>query len=682
MNFLRTWIPGTFGLLAVALTVDAEIKTVVNYNDRQQASAAFKFETVPAPRKGDAASKAQFSIVNGAMDPSGGSLDKLHDGRLPTSDDEPSANFFFNAGTAGGRLAIDLGSAITVKQINTFSWHASARGPQVYELYGNEGTSGELPPAGKDADLAKLGWKLITKVDTRPKEGSGGGQYGVSISDSEGALGKFRYLLFDMARTEARDSFGNTFYSEIDVIDRDAPETAEPEPPAKPITEIVKAADGKYEITLDTTLAPDLTEWAHNELAPVVREWYPKLVEMLPSEGYEATNRVTIVFREGRRGIPAYAGNGRITCNMDWFRGNLKGEAKGAVVHEMAHVVQHYGWGRARNPNATRTPGWIVEGIPDYIRWFLYEPQSKGAEITARNISRAKYDANYRITGNFINWVTEKYDRDIVRKLNAAARDGKYTDDLWKTYTGKTVQELGDEWKQQAETKIAATSGAKEQAKTNALTPEEKKAGWQLLFDGNSLDGWHNFKTNSIRPGWQVKEGVLVCVDPHNAGDLCTKDQFDWFELQLDYNISTGGNSGIMFHVTEQGRSAWATGPEVQLEDNKEARDPQRCGWLYGLYQPAIDPKTDKPIDATKPAGEWNHIRVLITPEKCEHEINGVKYFEYVLGSEDFNQRVAKSKFGKMPLFAKSNVGFIALQGDHGQVSFRNIKIRPITAAK
>ena len=83
-------------------------------------------------------------------------------------------------------------------------------------------------------------------------------------------------------------------------------------------------------------------------------------------------------------------------------------------------------------------------------------------------------------------------------------------------------------------------------------------------------------------------------------------------------------------------------------------------------------------LDATKPAGRWNQIRLLISPRKCEHWINGVKYFEYVLGSDDFNKRVANSKFRRMRLFAKSKTGYIALQGDHGQVSFRNIKIRPI----
>lgn len=201
---------------------------------------------------------------------------------------------------------------------------------------------------------------------------------------------------------------------------------------------------------------------------------------------------------------------------------------------------------------------------------------------------------------------------------------------------------------------------------------------WTPLFNGKDLSGWHNFKSTTVKPGWQVRDGALVCVDPHNAGDLCTEGKFDWFELELEFKMASGSNSGIMYHVTDEGGAPWATGPEIQLEDNKAAKDPQRCGWLYALYKPTDDPKTGQPIDATKPAGEWNHMRIVISPEKCEHIVNGVKYVEYVLGSDDFNQRVAKSKFGQMPLFAKSNTGRIALQGDHGEVAFRNIRIRPI----
>ncbi len=231
-------------------------------------------------------------------------------------------------------------------------------------------------------------------------------------------------------------------------------------------------------------------------------------------------------------------------------------------------------------------------------------------------------------------------------------------------------------------TTVPLRTAAADDAKVNTLSDAEKAAGWKLIFNGKDFTGWHNFKKESVRPGWQVKDGTLACVDPHNAGDLVTSEKFDWFELELDYNISEGGNSGIMFHVTDEGNAVWATGPEFQLEDNAKAGDPQRCGWLYALYQPPTDPKTGKPIDATKPPGEWNHVRLVISPEKCEHYINSVKYFDYVLGSDDFKERVAKSKFSTMPLFAKSNRGYLSLQGDHGQVSFRNIKIRPIAPQK
>jgi hypothetical protein len=216
----------------------------------------------------------------------------------------------------------------------------------------------------------------------------------------------------------------------------------------------------------------------------------------------------------------------------------------------------------------------------------------------------------------------------------------------------------------------------------NQLTEAEKKAGWKLLFDGKSFDGWHNYKKEGVKPGWQIKDGALVCAEPKNAGDIVTNDKYDWFELSLEFNIAEGGNSGIMFHITNEGNAMWASGPEIQLLDNKKGGDPQRCGWLYQLYKPANDPKTNQPLDATKPAGEWNHIRVVIAPPpaKSEVAVNGMKYYDFVYNSDDFKDRIAKSKFKTMANFAKSDTGFIGLQGDHGMISFRNIKLRPIAS--
>lgn len=217
---------------------------------------------------------------------------------------------------------------------------------------------------------------------------------------------------------------------------------------------------------------------------------------------------------------------------------------------------------------------------------------------------------------------------------------------------------------------IATLAAALVMQKPNALSGDEKAAGWRLLFDGRSTKGWHNFKTTGVRPGWKVVDGTLTCVDPHNAGDIVTDEKYDWFELDLDYRLAPGANSGVMFHVADEGGVAWASGPEIQLHDRRVSDEPQKSGWLYGLYPASVD--------ATRPEGEWNHLRIVITPQGCSTELNGVPYTLFTLGSDDFKARVAKSKFGPMPLFAKTEKGTVALQGDHGVVSFRNVKLRPI----
>jgi hypothetical protein len=452
-------------LLVCAATARAEIKVVFERNTGESATAGFKFKDVPAPSRGDVATRAKFTLVDGQRDESGGELTKLRDGRWAREEDQPSESFFFQPGADGGRIQIDFGTNITIKQINTYSWHPGTRGPQVYQLYGSEGTAaGFNAEPKKGTDPVSCGWNLIAKVDTRPKEGEGGGQYGVSISDSGEFIGKYRYLLFDMLRTETEDAFGNTFYSEIDVIDPNAPEVAVTEEELKPITKTFQTEGGQYHFTVDATVAPDLVDWVDEKLKPVVQEWYPRLVAMLPSDGFRPATNVTLRFRNGMS-VPASAGGGRINMNAGWFKRELKREALGAVVHEMVHVVQNYGRVQRDDTNSVRMPGWLTEGIPDYIRWFLYEPETKGAEITQRNLARAKYDASYRVTGNFLNWVTTKHDTNIVQKLNAAGRAGKYNEALWKEWTGKTVQELGEQWKKEHEDRLGVAQKKEDEEK-------------------------------------------------------------------------------------------------------------------------------------------------------------------------------------------------------------------------
>ncbi|MEZ5303291.1 MAG: basic secretory protein-like protein [Verrucomicrobiales bacterium] len=404
------------------------------------------FSKIPVAALDDAASKASVSLIDGERDRNGAGLEALVDGRLPSGGDEPAANFFFAPGTDGGRVRIDLGRAVNIGRVATFSWHRSARGPQVYTLYGADGSGekfAEKPARGTDPESA--GWTKIAGVDTRPGDGDGGGRHGVSVAAKSGALGKFRYLLFDIRRTEDSDPFGNTFFSEIDVVDADA---AAPKPvqPPKAVNLEFATEDQKYRFVIDGSAAPDLMEWAEKELKPVVIEWYPKIVAMLPSDGFEARREVCLLFRNDMGGVPASAGGGTVNMNAPWFRRERQREARGAVVHELVHVVQSYGRGlRGRRP--ARVPGWITEGIPDYIRWFLYEPQSRGAEIGRRGLRDARHDASYRVSANFLDWATRTHDKDLVRKLNEAAREGRYSDDLWKTLAGKPVEELATDWK-------------------------------------------------------------------------------------------------------------------------------------------------------------------------------------------------------------------------------------------
>jgi hypothetical protein len=155
----------------------------------------------------------------GDVDGNSGGVKALTDGALPSAADDPAANFFFAAGEDGGRILMDLGSVSDVSAVNTYSWHPNTRGPQFYNLFVSAGADPRFnPQPDENTDPATCGWTLVATVDTRPKEGEGGGQYGVSITDASGSLGKVRYILFDSVPTETDDPFGNTFFSEIDII--------------------------------------------------------------------------------------------------------------------------------------------------------------------------------------------------------------------------------------------------------------------------------------------------------------------------------------------------------------------------------------------------------------------------------------------------------------------------------
>lgn len=202
--------------------------------------------------------------------------------------------------------------------------------------------------------------------------------------------------------------------------------------------------------------------------------------------------------------------------------------------------------------------------------------------------------------------------------------------------------------------------------------------GFDVLFNG-TLDSarghWRGFKKEDLPAGWTVEDGALL-LKGEGAGDIITRQSFKDFDLRLEWKIAEGGNSGIMYRVSETGEgteATYLTGPEYQLLDDVKAADNKttmtRAGALYGIY-PAPDPS---PV---KPANEWNEARIVVKGNHVEHWLNGQKIVDAEIGSDDWNQRLAASKFATWPRFARETEGHIALQ-DHGNpVFFRNIRVK------
>ncbi len=206
----------------------------------------------------------------------------------------------------------------------------------------------------------------------------------------------------------------------------------------------------------------------------------------------------------------------------------------------------------------------------------------------------------------------------------------------------------------------------------NTLTAAERAEGWQLLFDGQTTNGWRGFRRPDMPAGWRVVDGELQRVG--RGGDIITVEQFADFELKLEWKVEKGGNSGILFRVSEEWDRTWKTGPEMQVLDDERHRDGRRretsAGANYALYA--------SPPGVVRPAETWNAARIIVQGSHVEHWLNGVKVVEYELWSPEWEGLVAASKWDTLPGYGRQRRGYIALQ-DHGDwVAYRNIKIRPL----
>ena len=185
------------------------------------------------------------------------------------------------------------------------------------------------------------------------------------------------------------------------------------------------------EFVIDVADAPEMKAWAE-DVARLCERWYPRINEELKSDGYKPARQVTMSLKSDYNGV-AEAGGGRIKGSVKYFQSHP--DDKGAMIHETVHIVQRY---RGRG-----NPSWLVEGVADYLRFWIFEPGKAGR----LDPNRARYNASYRTSAAFLAYLTDKYDKTIVLKLNKLMREGKYKEDAFKELTGKTLTELGDEWK-------------------------------------------------------------------------------------------------------------------------------------------------------------------------------------------------------------------------------------------
>ncbi len=221
-------------------------------------------------------------------------------------------------------------------------------------------------------------------------------------------------------------------------------------------------------------------------------------------------------------------------------------------------------------------------------------------------------------------------------------------------------------------------------APQNTLTAEESAAGWKLLWDGKTSEGWRSAKGPDFpKGGWKIENGELVInetggAESAAAGDIITKEKFSDFELSVDFKITPGANSGIKIFVDpniNKGEGS-AIGPEFQVLDDdrhpdaKLGRDGNRT--IGSLYDMITAPSTKR----VYPPGSWNNARILSDGKEVTFTLNGVKTVEFERGSEDWKKLVAISKYAKWGNFGELPEGHILLQ-DHGNtVAYRNIKIR------
>ncbi len=209
----------------------------------------------------------------------------------------------------------------------------------------------------------------------------------------------------------------------------------------------------------------------------------------------------------------------------------------------------------------------------------------------------------------------------------------------------------------------------------NTLTPAERQAGWRLLFDGKTTQGWRGYRKQVFpKQGWVIEDGCLRKVAQVNGGDLVTDAEFEDFELAWEWKLPPKANNGVKYLVLEA--RPGAPGQEYQMIDDSTVNNPlQKTASFYEVLPPG-------PNARPKPMGEWNSSRIVVRGNHVEHWLNEEKVLAYELGSPEVKAGVAKSKFKDAPGFGAKCKGRIMLTDHHDEAWYRNIKVREVAPAK
>lgn len=313
------------------------------------------------------------------------------------------------------------------------------------------------------------------------------------------------------------------------------------------------------------------------------------------------------------------------------------------------------------------------------VKQWYYKPTENygGPKIDEKDLNIRSVNISEDRKKVFLEFAGMKPNHMIYIKLNNTLVSAN-NHELWSTEAWYTLNQI-------PEGQPGFNASPPPAMAINTLSDSEKAAGWKLLFDGKTTNGWRNFNKQTIGAGWIVQDNAIHLDakkkedggwQAQDGGDIITDGQYQSYELSLEWKIGNCGNSGIIFNVVEDKKYeyVWLTGPEMQVLDNTCHPDAKiekhRAGDLYDMIECKYV--------TVKPAGQWNKARLIINNGKAEHWLNGRKVVEYEMFTDEWTEMIANSKFKDMPDFGKARKGHISLQ-DHGDpVWFRNIKIREI----